>query len=84
MKVITTTLQQPIARRTELRIEIEKRGRKIKTNVELGTITPHGTRWTQYNKLRKQLTHHERTAVESQIIRASREPAVKTNTYSPE
>lgn len=73
MKVIERKLQQPIARRTELRVEIEKHGRKIRTSVHLGTVTPHGTRWTQYNKLRKQLTHHERTSIESQIIRASQE-----------
>ena len=70
MKVISVTLQQAIARRTEMKVSIEKRGPKIKTNVELGTVTPHGIRWTQYNKLRKQLTHHERTSIESQLIRA--------------
>lgn len=73
MKVIERNLDHELLRRTKLRVTVEKKGRKISTTVELGTVTPHGTRWTQYNKLRKQLTHRERASIESQIIRTSQE-----------
>lgn len=68
-KVFETSLQEPVQRRTVLKVTVEQSHRKTRVTTELGTVTPHTIRWTNYNKLRKTLTRQERAAIESQIIR---------------
>jgi hypothetical protein len=68
MKVYNSTLTNPIARRTLLKVTVEKKGNKFRQTTELGTALPNGTvRWTNYNKLRKNLSNADRMAFNAAI-----------------
>lgn len=66
MKVITHRLHNPVLRRSVLKLTFKRKGknRAMHVTLELGTILPGGSvRWTNYTKLKKQLTNKQQEEV---------------------